>query len=185
MIHDQNKKNNCKVKLRLTVLSQLQQLKSQVSFPSNVAEASKNKLHNLGDALVEQMLIAWLTLILIVKLSVKDMKLTKAKQLSQSLLGLSIDWYISSTWCQTRDWPRLQNNRTLHHILNSGCNRHLWRRFHDSNKLQDPREMLQVLRRLGEGGQKSGLWNLLRCWWREEAGCDGGNFWFPLQIFHH
>ena len=81
---------------------------------------------------------------------------------------------VYNDWLNTR--CRRKTNRLLHPDLNSGCFHHLWPRFHDSNKLQDPSEMLQVLRRLGEGGQKSGLWNLLRRWWREEAGCDGGEF---------
>ena len=48
-----------------------------------------------------------------------------------------------------------------------------------------PREMLQVLHQLGEGGQEPGLRNLLLRRWRQEAGCDGGSILaitFPPSI---
>ena len=87
-----------------------------------------------------------------------------------------------STCYPPRVWPRLQNNRLLLHDFGSNCFDHLWSRLHVSDKLWGPTEMLQVLRRLGEGGQKSGLWKILLRWWREEAGCDGGTSWFPSSI---
>ena len=95
-----------------------------------------------------------------------------------------IDIFLSTRWsqapdytrCRQRSWPGLENNRILHLGRDSGRFHHLWPWLHVPYKLWAPQEMLQVLRRLGEGGQKSGLWNLLLCWWREEAGCDGGNF---------
>ena len=46
-------------------------------------------------------------------------------------------------------------------------------------------EMLQVLRRHGEGGREPRLRNLLRRRWREETGCDGGSILaitFPPSI---
>ena len=101
-----------------------------------------------------------------------------------SICSISIYWI----FLRRRFQSGLENHRLLHLGLNSGCFHHLRPHLHDSNKLRDPedmlREMLQVLRWLGEGGQKSGLWKLLLRWWREEAGCDGGNFFISI-INHH
>ena len=93
---------------------------------------------------------------------------------------LSLSFIFLSSWCWQRTRPRLQIHRILLHDFCPCCSHHRGSHLlYVSDKMWGPGEMLQVLLRLGEGGWKPELWNLLLCWWwREEAGCDGGSFWY-------